>query len=231
MIKAILVDIEGTTSPISFVKNVMFPHSKERIDSFIKKHKNDPKVKQIIEEVKQIEKNQNLSDEDVANVLKQWIDEDKKVAPLKEIQGLIWKEGFETGELKAPVYDDAYQKLKEWKEKVLVYIYSSGSVEAQKLFFSHTEKGNILDWFSGHFDTRTGNKKEDTSYKKIAEQIGTSPEEVLFLSDNPDEIKAAAQAGMKVIRIVRPNDAEYIQDFPYKQVSSFDEIKLDGEIG
>ncbi len=230
MIKAILVDIEGTTSPIFFVKEVMFPYSKERMDEFIKQNKSNPKVRQIIEEVKQIENNPNLTDEDVAQILKQWIDEDKKIAPLKEIQGLIWKEGFETGKLKAPIYEDAYNRLKEWKEKVPIYIYSSGSVEAQKLFFSHTDKGNILDWFSGYFDTRIGSKKEKESYEKIAKEIGLSPSEILFLSDNPDEIKAAAEAGMNVVRIVRPNDAEYIKDFPYRQVSSFNEIELNGDL-
>ncbi|RUM49231.1 MAG: acireductone synthase, partial [Hydrogenothermus sp.] len=146
------------------------------------------------------------------------------MVPLKDIQGLIWKEGFETGELKAPLYEDAYIKLKEWKEKYPIYVYSSGSIQAQKLFFSHTNYGNILDWFSGHFDTKIGNKKESESYKKIAKEIGLNPEEILFLSDNPDEITASASAGMRAIRIVRPDDAEYIEDFPYKQIKNFDEI-------
>jgi len=223
MIKAILTDIEGTVSSISFVKDVLFPYSKEKITGFVKENKNNPEVQRILDEVRKIE-GKDLTDEEVIEVLKRWIDEDRKIAPLKDIQGLIWKEGFETGELKAPLYEDAYIKLKEWKEKYPIYVYSSGSIQAQKLFFSHTNYGNILDWFSGHFDTKIGNKKESESYKKIAKEIGLNPEEILFLSDNPDEITASASAGMRAIRIVRPDDAEYIEDFPYKQIKNFDEI-------
>ncbi len=226
MIKAVLVDIEGTTSPISFVKDVLFPYSRERLEKFIKENLSNPEIKRILEDVKK-EVGKELSVDETIETLKRWIDEDKKITPLKELQGLIWEEGFNSGELKAPVYRDAYEKLKEWKEKgIPIYIYSSGSVKAQKLFFSHTEYGNLLDLFSGFFDTKIGNKKESKSYTKIAENIGLKPEEILFLSDNPDEIKAAAEAGLKAIRIVRKNDAEYIDDFPYKQISSFDEINL-----
>ncbi len=223
MIKAILTDIEGTVSSISFVKDVLFPYSKERIDTFIKENKDNAEVQRILDEVRKIE-GKDLTVEEIIETLKKWIDEDRKIAPLKDIQGLIWKEGFETGKLKADLYEDAYRKLKEWKEKYPIYVYSSGSVQAQKLFFSHTNYGNILNWFSGHFDTKIGNKKESDSYKKIAKEIGLKPEEILFLSDNPDEIIASEKAGMKAIRVVRPNDAEYIEDFPYKQVKTFDEI-------
>ncbi|HIE58954.1 MAG TPA: acireductone synthase [Hydrogenothermaceae bacterium] len=223
MIKAILTDIEGTVSSISFVKDVLFPYSKEKMANFVRKNQDNPEVQKVLEEVRKIE-GENLTDEEVVEVLKRWIDEDRKIAPLKDIQGLIWKEGFETGELKAPLYEDAYRKLKEWKEKYPIYVYSSGSVQAQKLFFSHTNYGNILDWFSGHFDTKIGNKKESESYRKIAKEIGLNPEEILFLSDNPDEIIASTSAKMKAIRIVRPNDAKYIKNFPYKQIKNFDEI-------
>lgn len=223
MIKAILTDIEGTVSSISFVKYVLFPYSKEKMTGFVKENKYNPEVQRILDEVRKIE-GKDLTDEEVIEVLKRWIDEDRKIAPLKDIQGLIWKEGFETGELKAALYEDAYRKLKEWKEKYPIYVYSSGSIQAQKLFFSHTNYGNILDWFSGHFDTKIGNKKESESYKKIAKEIGLNPEGILFLSDNPDEITASASAGMKVIRTVRADDAEYIENFPYKQIKNFDEI-------
>ncbi|WP_457624934.1 acireductone synthase [Persephonella sp.] len=226
MIKAVLIDIEGTVAPIRFVKEVLFPYSKNRIEKFLTENKDDPKIKKIIEEVKKIE-GKDLSLPKVINTLKKWIDEDRKIAPLKDIQGFIWKEGFEKGEIKSPIYEDAYKKLKEWKEKGLkLYIYSSGSVQAQKLFFSHTEYGNLMDLFDGFFDTRIGNKKDKSSYERISEEIGLKPEEVLFLSDNPDEIKAAAQAGMKVYRVVRPEDAEYIEGFPFKQIRDFSEVEL-----
>ena len=223
MIKAILLDIEGTVAPISFMKDVLFPYSKERLEKFINENKDNEKVKSILDEVRKIE-GKNLTIDEIIQTLKSWIDEDKKITPLKDIQGLIWKEGFETGKLKAPLYEDAYNKLKEWKGKYKLYIYSSGSVEAQKLFFSHTNYGNILDWFSGHFDTKVGNKKESKSYKKISEKIGFTPEEIVFLSDNPDEITASANAGMNAIRVVRPSDAKYIENFPYKQIKNFYEL-------
>ncbi len=226
MVKAILIDIEGTVSPISFVKDVLFPYSEEKMEKFIKENKDKHEIKNILQQVQEIE-GKEMDIDEIIQTLKRWIKEDRKIAPLKDIQGFIWKEGFESGQIKAPLYEDAYLKMKEWKEKVYkLYIYSSGSVQAQKLFFSHTDKGNILNWFSGHFDTKIGNKKETQSYRKIAQEIGLKPEEILFLSDNPDEIKAAAQAGMKVYRLVRPQDTEYIENFEYPQIKSFDEVQL-----
>ncbi|EDP73316.1 acireductone synthase, partial [Hydrogenivirga sp. 128-5-R1-1] len=186
MVKAILLDIEGTVAPISFVKEVLFPYSKDKMESFVKENKENPEVREILDEVKKIE-GKNLTEEEIIKTLKKWIDEDRKIAPLKDIQGLIWKDGFKSGQLKAPLYEDAYEKMKQWKDRYKLYIYSSGSVGAQKLFFSHTNYGNILDWLSGHFDTKIGNKKENQSYEYIAEEIGLKPEEILFLSDNSDE--------------------------------------------
>jgi enolase-phosphatase E1 len=226
MVKAVLTDIEGTTTPISFVKDVLFPYSYEKMEEFILKNKENPQILSILEEVKKIE-GKDLSLEEVINTLKKWIEEDRKITPLKEIQGLIWEEGYKSGKLKGFVYPDAYQKLKEWFEKdIKLYVYSSGSVKAQKLLFSNTNFGDLNYLFSGYFDTNIGNKKEKDSYVKIANHIGLEPREVLFLSDNPEEIAAAASAGMNVVRLVRPSDAEYIKDFPYSQVESFNEIKI-----
>jgi len=226
MTKAILMDIEGNVSPISFVREVLFPYSKEKIEQFVKQNLNNPELKKILEQVKKIE-GKDLSTDEIIKILKRWIDEDRKIAPLKDIQGLIWKGGFESGELKAHLYEDAYKKIKEWKQKgYRLYIYSSGSVQAQKLFFSHTNYGDLTGYFDGYFDTKTGNKKEKQSYIKIAQTIGLKPDQIIFLSDNPDEIKAAAQSGMIVYRLVRPNDAEYINDFPHPQVKDFYEVDI-----
>ena len=225
MVKAILLDIEGTVAPISFVKEVLFPYSKDKMESFVKENKENPEVREILDEVKKIE-GKNLTEEEIIKTLKKWIDEDRKIAPLKDIQGLIWKDGFKSGQLKAPLYEDAYEKMKKWRNKYKLYIYSSGSVSAQKLFFSHTNYGNILDWLSGHFDTKIGNKKESQSYEKIAQEIGLKPEEILFLSDNPDEIKAAAKADLQVVKVSRPEDDPYIEGFPYRQIRSFEELSI-----
>jgi len=220
--KAVLTDIEGTTSSISFVKDVLFPYSKKKLVEFLQKHSNDPQVQRILKEVREIQPG------DPVETLLRWIEEDKKIAPLKELQGLIWEEGYRSGELKGHIYEDAYRKLKEWHERGIPgYVYSSGSVKAQKLLFGHTQYGDITYLFSGYFDTKIGNKKETESYIKIAKEIGLEPKDILFLSDNPDEIMASAKAGMKVIRFAREGENEFIEDFPYPQVRSFDEITLD----
>ena len=222
MIKAILTDIEGTTSSLSFVKDVLFPYSKEKLYEFLSKHSEDSEVQRILREVQEIEPANPVQ------TLLRWIEEDRKITPLKELQGLIWEEGYKTGELKGHIYEDAYRKLKEWHSKgIPLYIYSSGSVKAQKLLFGHTQHGDLNFLFSGYFDTKIGNKKDPQSYRKIAEEIGLKPSEVLFLSDNPEEIEASAKAGMQVIRVVREGENELVYNFPYRQVRSFEEITLD----
>ena len=222
MVKAILTDIEGTTSSISFVKDVLFPYSKRKLREFVQKHSEDPEVQRILREVREMEPG------DPIETLLSWIDEDRKVTPLKELQGLIWEEGYKSGELKGHIYEDAYRKLKEWHDKgIPIYVYSSGSVKAQRLLFGHTQYGDLNYLFSGHFDTKIGNKKESDSYRKIAGEIGLEPEEILFLSDSPEEIRASAEAGMKVIRFAREGENEFIEDFPYPQVRSFEEVTLD----
>ncbi len=221
MIRAILTDIEGTTSSLSFVKDVLFPYSKKKLADFLSKHSEDSEVQRILREVQEIESG------DPVKTLLGWIEEDRKITPLKELQGLMWEEGYKTGELKGHIYEDAYRKLKEWHNKgIPLYIYSSGSVKAQKLLFGHTQHGDLNFLFSGYFDTKIGNKKDPQSYRRIAEEIGLKPEEVLFLSDNPEEIEASAKTGMQVIRVAREGESEFIENFPYRQVRSFEEIEL-----
>jgi len=226
MTKVVLIDIEGTIAPISFVKNVLFPYSKKNLPEFLEKNINQSLIQKIIKEIENIE-GRKLTLNETIEILTKWIEEDKKITPLKELQGLIWKKGFEKGTLKSPIYNDAYEMISKWKKDgKKLYIYSSGSVKAQKLFFKYTEKGDLLNLFNGHFDTKIGNKKEPSSYLRISQQIRTKPEEITFLSDSPEEITSAAEAGMKVYRIVRPTDAEYISNFPFPQVSSFKEVQL-----
>ena len=226
MIKAILVDIEGTISPISFVKEVMFPYSKERLESYLKENFDREEIKSIIKEIENIE-GRKLELDEVINILKKWIDEDKKITPLKELQGFIWEYGFKSGELKAPLFEDAYNKLKEWKGKgYKIYIYSSGSVKAQKLFFSHSEYGNILNLFDGHFDTKIGNKKDKNSYIKIANEIGVKPDEILFLSDSLEEVKSAKEAGLNVIKVSREGETDWIDNLDIEQIKDFSDLKI-----
>lgn len=166
-----------------------------------------------------------LTLEAAADALEKWIDEDRKVTPLKSLQGLIWRKGYEAGELKGHVYADAPEYLRAWHQRGLkLYVYSSGSVEAQKLIFGHTAHGDLTPLFSGYFDTRVGAKKESTSYKTILLDTGFAGPEMLFLSDVGDELDAARQAGMKTCQLVRDDKARPAIAHP--QARSFSEVRL-----
>ena len=223
MIRAIITDIEGTTSSISYVKEVMFPYSKRRLRSFLEAHWQKDKVKELIIGLE--EKLQRSIDLDTAvRTFEEWIDKDLKEPLLKELQGHIWEEGFKSGEIKGHIYEDAYKKLKEWKEQgYRLYVYSSGSVKAQKLFFGNTDYGDLTYLFDGFFDTSVGNKKEKESYLKIAELIGLKPEECLFLSDTEEELDCARSAGMRTVKVVRDTEKT---DSKHPIVKNFYQITL-----
>jgi len=208
-IKAILTDIEGTITSLSFVKEVLFPYSKKQMGGFVKsQHQTNLIVKQLIQNVFSeacIEGSFKCTEEQTpkkaVQILTQWIEEDKKITPLKALQGLIWEEGYLKGDYKGHLYPDAYEKLKELKEKGLsLYVYSSGSVKAQELLFQYSDYGDIRDFFSGFF------KKETLSYSQIAKKIELSPDEILFISDVEEELDAAAKAGFQTTYILREED-------------------------
>ncbi|HEV2567630.1 acireductone synthase [Sphingomonas sp.] len=185
MIKAILTDIEGTTSSIAFVTETLFPYARARLRDHLRDH---PEQAQGIP----------------GDTLERWIDEDRKEPVLKAIQGRIWRQGYERGELKGHIYPDAAAALHRWHEQGLrLFVYSSGSVEAQKLIFGHSEAGDLTTLFEGYFDLGVGSKLETVSYVRIAEEIGEKPSAILFLSDNPAEIAAAREAGLQVQLIDR----------------------------
>jgi enolase-phosphatase E1 len=243
MPKVILTDIEGTISPISFVKDVLFPYSKERLEDFILTNfEHDPFLLSIIEatleEVKQGKVTELIygsNQEDAIfetqvytaiQALKIWIQEDKKITPLKDLQGLIWQEGFRKGLFKAPLYPDAFEFFLNMKGKGLpIYVYSSGSVQAQRLFFEFSEFGDIRYLFSGFYDTKIGSKKESASYLEIANDINVSPEHILFLTDIKDECRASEQAGLLTIQVVRESLEDEINlDSSSKVISNFGEL-------
>ena len=204
MIRAVVTDIEGTTSSIAFVKDVLFPYAYKAIPDFLRAHHNDPEIATLIEQARQEASQPDANLEATIQILLQWIKADKKITPLKAIQGHVWRHGYEQSHFQAHLYKDAYEKLKQWHAQGLpLYVYSSGSIQAQKLFFAHTEYGDIAPWFSGHFDTTTGPKADTASYRTIAEQISNPPGEILFLSDVTAELEAAAQAGLQTCWIVR----------------------------
>lgn len=222
MTKAILTDIEGTTSSLSFVKDVLFPYAREHMGEFIRQHANDPAVVHELDEVCRVN-DKKLTDAEAIDQLMRWIDEDRKITPLKSLQGMIWENGYKKGDFKGHVYEDAVRNLKKWKlSGVRLYVFSSGSVQAQKLLFAHTDYGDLTPLFSGYFDTTIGNKREANSYRKIAESIGIPPGEILFLSDIREELDAARSAGMPVTWLLR--DGALDPNATLRQVQNFDEI-------
>lgn len=224
MVRCILTDIEGTTSSISFVHDVLFPYSRERMTDFVTQNQDTPNVAKQIEAVA-TEAGKSLTTEQVVEQLHQWIDNDVKATPLKALQGMIWEEGYRNGDYQSHVYVDALRQLWHWKQSGrLIYVYSSGSVQAQKLFFGHTQFGNMTDHFRGYFDTQTGPKKESDSYKTIAKSIGLPPKDILFLSDIKEELDAAQSVGMRTIWVVR--DGELEPHSPHMQVRNFEQIDL-----
>lgn len=204
--KAIVTDIEGTTSSIAFVHEVLFPYSRQRLADYARTH--EAEIAAILDQVR-AEAGQPALDLDGCIVLLlDWHDADRKVGPLKELQGLIWAEGFAAGELQGHVYPDALEGLRRWHDRgIALYIYSSGSVGAQRLLFGHTPAGDLTPLFAGFFDTRVGGKKEAASYRRIADEIGLPPGDLLFLSDVEAELAAAREAGFAVMLLARDGPA------------------------
>ena len=197
-VKAVVTDIEGTTSSISFVHDVLFPYARAEIPDFVRAH--EATLGWLFEEVRKLEGRPDLGRGDVIAALLRWIDEDRKATPLKTLQGMVWKAGFESGAFKGHVYDDAADALIGWHSRGLpLYIYSSGSIAAQKLLFGHSERGDLTPLLSGYFDTTTGPKLEAGSYVKIAGALGLNPAQILFLSDHEGETDAARAAGMQCV--------------------------------
>ena len=236
-VKLILTDIEGTTSSISFVKDVLFPYAAEHLPAFVKANLNDEKVQTALQQTAEIaaEDGDNLSakisadntDALIAKLL-QWISEDRKATPLKALQGMIWKTGYENGDYQAHMYPDATEYLKKWHDSGLpLYVYSSGSVKAQELFFGYSQDGNLLPLFKGHFDTLMGGKRETQSYRNILAELqkthaGLNAADVLFLSDIKEELDAAKEAGMQTVWLLR--DSDIPAGAEHKAVKSFAEI-------
>lgn len=224
MIKAIVTDIEGTTSSLAFVKEVLFPYARQHIRQFIHDHAARDDVAQLIEDVR-AEAGGALDHEAVATQLERWIDEDKKVTPLKALQGLIWEAGYRNGDFHGHVYEDVVRKLREWHAMgIRLYVYSSGSVHAQKLLFSHTSYGDLTLLFSGYFDTHIGHKRDSASYAAIHRQLALSPSEILFLSDVREELDAARDVGMRTCWVVREGPVQASAE--HTQVASFEQIML-----
>lgn len=232
MSKAILLDIEGTTTPISFVHDTLFPYAKARVPGFVLDNLGDLKfeIEQLVEERSADDDYKSElrpeSPNSVADYLKYLIDRDRKSTPLKSIQGMIWKKGYETGEIVSPVFEDVPAAMKRWKTAdKTVAIYSSGSVLAQQLLFRYTEEGDLTQFISNYFDTNNGAKQEQKSYASIVEELGVDAAEVHFVSDIPAELDAARAAGLQTSLSVRPGNAPVNGDPVHNIVKSFDGLE------
>ena len=202
--RAIVTDIEGTTSSIDFVRDVLFPYARRRLPAFVETHGDQPEVQHWLHEAGREAGMIEADRQEVIALLLQWIDQDRKSTALKALQGMIWKEGYESGAYRAHLYPEVAARLREWRADGLrLYVYSSGSVPAQQLFFRHSEAGDLTPLFAGYFDTETGPKRETESYRRLAQAIGEQPPRLLFLSDVVEELDAARTAGFHTGWLVR----------------------------
>ncbi|ABB58024.1 acireductone synthase [Synechococcus elongatus] len=232
-ITTLLLDIEGTTTPVDFVFKVLFPYARDRVADFLATQGADPEVQADLDLLRQEyaqEAAAELPDwagEDAIAAVPyiQWlIDSDRKSTGLKSLQGKIWEQGYVSGEIKGQLFADVLPAFQRWQAAGLaIAIFSSGSVQAQQLLFGYSEAGDLSPHLSGYFDTRTGPKREAASYGAIAAQLGKAPAQVLFVSDIPAELEAAATAGFQTRLSLRPGNAT-VEIGDWTTIHSFDEL-------
>jgi enolase-phosphatase E1 len=229
-IKTILLDIEGTTTRVEFVTDVLFPYARRRVEPFLREHSSDPDVRADLEELKREhaqDVKQGLSPPAVAEVTcyVHWLmDRDRKSTSLKSLQGKIWEAGYRAGELRGEVYDDVPRAIERWRwQDREMAIFSSGSVLAQKLLFSSTRAGDLTQFICGYFDTTTGPKREAESYRRIAQAVGAEPAAMIFISDTVPEADAARAAGVETLLCVRGARSPS-EPHGHAVIHSFDEV-------
>jgi enolase-phosphatase E1 len=218
---AVVLDIEGTISSLAFVKEQLFPFARRHLADYV--HAHEAAVAGILEQVRHTEGDDRLDTPQAIAVLLRWMDEDRKHPPLKTLQGMVWRQGFHSGELQGHLYDDAVRAIRRWHQRgVRIHVYSSGSVEAQRLLFRHSTHGDLTPLLAGHFDTTMGSKLDSRSYRAIASRIGAPARSILFLSDHPREIEAAGAAGLQATLVRRETDASAPPDA--RAIGNFDEL-------
>ncbi len=229
--RGILLDVEGTTSSIAFVYDVLFAFARRHVADYLDRHGDDPDVRAaalgIAAEagLTDVSADAPAGRAQIAAAAIDLMNRDVKSTPLKALQGRIWRQGFESGEVVAHVFDDVPPALVQWADSGLdVRIYSSGSIEAQKLFFGHTAAGDLTRHLRGHYDTTTGPKRDAASYASIAADMGLEPREILFLSDVGAELDAARQAGMATALVIRPGNHPAGSVLDHEPLESFAEI-------
>jgi enolase-phosphatase E1 len=224
-IQVILTDIEGTTSSIRFVHDVLFPYAAQELPAFVRANATDPDIAALLDATRKESGETDAPLERVIAILLGWIAADRKATPLKALQGHIWRRGYESGDFTGHIYQDAIASLRRWSMAgIRLYVYSSGSVAAQRLLFRHSDGGDLTPLFEGFFDTNVGQKKDFASYRRIADLIDIPPGDVLFLSDVVAELDAAKAAGMQTWQLVRDSG---VPVGPHRTASSFNEVIID----
>jgi enolase-phosphatase E1 len=236
-VRALLLDIEGTTTPIDFVFRTLFPFASNRSEDFLRRHFQEADIRALLDQLFAAREGEAAADAPVwvrqtdeenlagaAAYLRWLIAMDSKITPLKTLEGKIWEEGFLNGELKGEVYPDVAPAFARWKSQGRrIAIFSSGSILAQQLLFAHSTLGDLSPYLQAYFDTSTGPKRDRRSYQKIADSLKLAPARILFVSDVGDELDAAQAAGMSVALSLRPQVTRP-SDPPYVAVRSFVEI-------
>lgn len=225
-IHAILTDIEGTTSSISFVHKVLFPLSLEKIPGYVQKNGAKKEVAEALNVLwNKIEgKSEAKKEKTLIDTLQDFIRRDVKDTTLKWVQGKIWHDAFVSGEVEGHVYPEVKKFFYKWtSDNLKIYIYSSGSVDAQKDLFKYSQAGDLGVFLSGYFDTTTGMKRDSESYRKIQKAVAVEPSSILFLSDVVEELNAAHEAGMQTCLLLREN-VQAPQGFQGKKARDFSEV-------
>ena len=222
-IRSLLLDIEGTTTPISFVYEVLFPFARRRVETFLREHGGEDPVAADLRELEGL-RAAEAAGQSIAEFTRWLMDQDRKDTPLKSLQGKIWEEGYRRGELRGQLFPDVPRALRRWQAQGRdISIFSSGSVLAQRLLFAHSDAGDLTPFLRAFFDTTVGAKKESASYRRIAEKLERQSAEILFISDVVAELDAARAAGLGAILAVRPGNRPVSQP-DYPAITSFDEL-------
>lgn len=229
--QAIITDIEGTTSAISFVRDILFPYAVRNLPDFVREHR---ETRDVMRQLRSMSAYTGIALTDTNALilqLLQWVKEDKKITELKALQGMVWEKGYQQGVYQAHIYPDVPARLQEWFDLgINLYVYSSGSEKAQRLFFRYSVFGDLRLLFAGYFDTTFGPKQDKASYRNIAEAIALPAETLLFLSDTEAELDAARAAGYHTTWVIRPEDSTVNPDkvkSSHPIARNFSEINID----
>jgi enolase-phosphatase E1 len=224
--KAALIDIEGTVGSIAFVRDVLFPYASERMDEYVMSHRDEPAIRDVLDQTAAESGAPRENEPALLAALHDWSSRDIKATPLKALQGMIWVDGYKSSGLRGHLYPDAIDALRRFHDGgVSLYIYSSGSVAAQKLLFGNSIAGDLLPLFAGFFDTTIGGKREAQSYERILDDIGVAPNEAIFFSDNEAELDAAEEAGIQTVQLARPEDLT-VPTTRHASIESFAKIEV-----